>query len=884
MNTSGVNTAPLPIDGALPELREALLARSVAVLEAPPGAGKTTRVPLALLDQPWMTGQRLVMLEPRRLAARAAATYMARTIGESVGGTVGYRVRGDTRTSARTRIEVVTEGVLARMLSADATLDGYGAVLFDEFHERSLHADLGLALVLETQHALRPELRVLVMSATLDGQAVASLIADEHGAAPIVRSEGRMFPIVTHHRAPRADERIEATTSRVIREALRDTPDHGHGHGHGGTPGTAGGDVLVFLPGAGEQRRVAERLQGDAELARARVQVHVLHGSMSLSEQDAALAPAAPGTRKVVLSTSIAETSLTVEGVRVVIDAGLSRIPRFDAAAGLTRLHTVRVSRASADQRRGRAGRTAPGVCYRLWDVHEEHTLQASTRPEIVDADLSSLALELADAGVHDPTQLRWLDVPRPAAFAQARTLLTQLGALDTAGRITVHGKRMAALPLAPRLAHLMLTATTRGTGMAGAAIAALLEERDVLRADVGRPPADLRLRTELLRRDGDGGSAAGLFGASVDRDATRRVRQTMQDLLRRGSADRDEGHDVDRIDTNASWDDDDIGALLALAYPDRVAQRRPGSEPRYLLRNGSGAALDKRDGLHDAPWLAIAELEGQPPEYRILRAAPITLEDITADFVDQFVREPRIWWDDNARAVRALQRTTLGALVLEEKPWREADPEAVRAVLVAQLRRMGVSAWPWSNGAVRLRERLAFLHHHDATNTTDATWPDVSDDALMAHLDDWLGPALDGVRTWAHLEAIDWHEALASLIPWSQRAALDRLAPTHIEVPSGSRIGVDYGDPAAPVLSVKLQECFGWTTTPTLFDGRVPVTMHLLSPAQRPVQVTRDLAGFWKQGYFDVRKELRGRYPRHPWPDDPLTAAPTRRAKPRGQ
>lgn len=870
VNVSGVNAAPLPIDGALPELRDVLLARSVAVLEAPPGAGKTTRVPLALLDQPWMTGQRLVMLEPRRLAARAAATYMARTIGESVGGTVGYRVRGDTRTSARTRIEVVTEGVLARMLSADATLDGYGAVLFDEFHERSLHADLGLALVLETQQALRPELRVLVMSATLDGQAVASLIADEHGAAPIVRSEGRMFPIVTHHRAPRADERIEATTSRVIREALRDTRDDTLGDASGDASSDAGGDVLVFLPGAGEQRRVTERLQGDAELARARVQVHVLHGSMSLSEQDAALAPAPPGTRKVVLSTSIAETSLTVAGVRVVIDAGLSRIPRFDAAAGLTRLHTIRVTRASADQRRGRAGRTAPGVCYRLWDVHEEHTLQASTRPEIIDADLSSLALELADAGVHDPAQLRWLDVPRPAAFAQARTLLTQLGALDTAGRITAHGKRMAALPLAPRLAHLMLTAVTRGEGMAGAAIAALLEERDVLRADIGRPPADLRLRTELLHRDGDGGRTAGLFGASVDRDATRRVRQSMQDLLRRG--------DVDRIDVNASWDDEEIGALLALAYPDRVAQRRPGSEPRYLLRNGSGAVLDKRDGLHDAPWLAIAELEGQPPEYRILRAAPLTLEDITADFADQFVREPRIWWDDSARAVRALQRTTLGALVLEEKPWREADPGAIRAVLVAQLQRMCVSAWPWPNGAVRLRERLAFLHHHDAA------WPDVSDDALMEHLDDWLGPALDGVRTWAHLEALDWHEALASLIPWSQRAALDRLAPTHIEVPSGSRIGVDYSDPAAPVLSVKLQECFGWTTTPTLFDGRVPVTMHLLSPAQRPVQVTRDLAGFWKHGYFDVRKELRGRYPRHPWPDDPLTAVPTRRAKPRGQ
>ncbi|HEY0930767.1 MAG TPA: ATP-dependent helicase HrpB, partial [Gemmatimonas sp.] len=589
---------PLPIDSALPALQDALQQRAVAVLEAPPGAGKTTRVPLALLDAPWLDGQRIVMLEPRRLAARAAATYMARQCGDSVGETVGYRVRGDTRISARTRIEVVTEGVLARLLSADATLEGYGAVIFDEFHERSLHADLGLALVLETQQQLRPELRVLVMSATLEGDAVAALIADEGGAAPVVRSEGRMFPVTTHHRAPRADERLEASTSRVIREALQDTE----------------GDLLVFLPGAGEQRRVAERLTGSAELSR--VHVHVLHGSMPLSEQDAALAPAPAGWRKVVLSTSIAETSLTVEGVRVVIDAGLSRIPRFDSAAGLTRLHTVRVSRASADQRRGRAGRTAPGVCYRLWDVHEEHTMLAATRPEILDADLSSLALELADAGIHDPSQLRWLDAPRAAAFGAARALLTQLAALDAQGRITPHGKRMAALPLAPRVAHLLLTAASRGEAVAGAAIAALLEERDVLRAEFGRPPADLRLRTELLRRDGDGGTAAGMFGASVDRDATRRVRQIMQDLLRRG--------DFGAVNANAPWNDDDIGALLALAFPDRVAQRRAGTEPRYLMRNGSGAVLEKRDGLHDAPWLAIAELEGQPPEYRIVRAAPI--------------------------------------------------------------------------------------------------------------------------------------------------------------------------------------------------------------------------------------------------------------------
>ena len=840
----------LPIDDALPALCDALRARTVAVLEAPPGAGKTTRVPLALLEEPWIAGQKLVMLEPRRLAARAAAHYMAKQLGEQVGGTVGYRVRGETRVSKQTRIEVVTEGVLARLLSADATLDGYGAVLFDEFHERSLHADLGLALVLETQQ-VRDDLRVLVMSATLDGEAVAQLLADTQGAAPVVRSSGRMFPIETHYRPPRTDERIEATTSRVVREAL-DANE---------------GDVLVFLPGMGEQRRVEERLVGAVP---ANVRVHVLHGTMPLAEQDAALAAASAGTRKVVLSTSVAETSLTVEGVRVVVDAGQSRVPRYDATAGLTRLHTVRVSRASADQRRGRAGRVAPGACYRLWDVHEEHGFLASTRPEIIDADLSSLALELADAGIADPLQLRWLDAPRASAFAQARTLLAQLGALSDEGplgRITAHGKRMAALPLAPRLAHLLLVAAERQQLVLGASIAALLEERDVLRGEgFVRAPADLRLRTELLHGDRD---AASAYGARADRDGVRRVRQSAGELVKR----------VGRASAvRADWDDADVGTLLALAFPDRVAQRRAGSEGRYLLRNGSGAALPKGDSMYDEPYLAVAELEGQPPEYRIVRAAPLSLDDLRADFGEQLVRASVVAWDERARSVKAVERTKLGAITLEEKPQREPDADAVRTALVEQLQRVGASTWPWREGAQRLRERLAFVHHHDA-----ATWPEVSDGALVDTLAEWLGPQLDGVRTWAQLEQVDWHEALFSLVPWSQRVALDRLAPTHLEVPSGSRIALDYSEPAAPVLAVKLQEVFGWTSTPMLFDGRVPLTLHLLSPAQRPVQVTRDLAGFWKHSYFEVRKELRGRYPRHPWPDDPLTAEATRRAKPRG-
>ena len=847
------DTSILPIDEIIPSLRAALATRTVAVLEAPPGAGKTTRVPLALVNEPWLAGAKLLMLEPRRLAARAAASYMASLLGEEVGHTVGYRVRGETRISKRTRIEVVTEGVLARLLSSDAALEGIGLVIFDEFHERSLHADLGLALVLETQRHLREELRVLVMSATLDGVAVSALLADEGGPAPVLRSEGRMFPIETHYRAPRRDERVEATTARVIREALDATE----------------GDVLVFLPGAGEQRRVAERLTGEAMTG---VRVYTLHGSMPLGEQDAALAPARPGTRKVVLSTSVAETSLTVAGVRVVVDCGWSRVPRYDASAGLTRLHTVRVSRASADQRRGRAGRTAPGVSYRLWDQHEDHTLLPSTRPEIVDADLSSIALELADAGISDPTTLRWLDVPRAGPFAQARALLAQLGALDEAGRITSHGRGMAALPLQPRLAHLALTAAERDALALGAAIAALLEERDIVRYDGLPPQSDMRLRTELLRRDG----VQGAVGVAVDRDGVRRVRQTADELARRTAGGR-QGAAASRT----SWDDADTGSLLALAYPDRVAQRRSGADPRYLLRNGSGAVLAKHDALHDAPYLAIADLEGTSPEARIMRAAPITLEELRKDFGDQFVRVQLVEWDERTKAVRARKRTMLGAIVIDDVVWTDADRGIVLHTVLdairAQLQRGGIEALPFSQAASRLRERMAFVHAHDES------WPDVSVLALSASLEEWAGPYLSGVRTWAQLASVDWHEAMQSLMPWSQRSALERLAPTHLEVPSGSRIALDYSDATAPVLAVKLQEVFGWSSTPMLMDGRVPLTLQLLSPAQRPVQVTRDLAGFWRSSYFEVRKELRGRYPRHPWPEDPLTAEATRRAKPRG-
>jgi ATP-dependent helicase HrpB len=853
-------SASLPIDAVLPALHTALAARAVAVLEAPPGAGKTTRVPLALLehDASWLADQRILLLEPRRLAARSAATFMARALGERVGDTVGYRVRGESRVSARTRVEVVTEGVLTRLLAHDPALEGVGAVLFDEFHERSLQADLGLALTLETQRVLRPELRVLVMSATLDGEAVAQLLRDDAGDAPVVRSDGRLFPVRTVHRPPRASERPEAHTARVVREALA----------------AHEGDVLVFLPGAREITRTAALLGDTADSRGTPVSVHPLFGTMALGAQDAAIAPAPPATRKIVLATSIAETSLTIEGVRVVVDSGYSRVPRFDTRAGLSRLETVRVTRASADQRRGRAGRVAEGHCYRLWEVHEDAALLPRARAEILEADLTPLALELAEAGVRDASTLRWLDVPSSSALDAARALLRWLGALDASGVVTAHGRAMLALPVHPRLAHLLLVASREGQAVEAAAIAACLEERDVLRGAGGPPPSDLRLRVELVLGASEASLAHDLAGATVDRDAVRRVREVARDLCAR----------LDVPWAPNAMSSTHCGSLLALAFPDRVARRRASGSassgnagPRYLLRGGTGAALPVHDALAGAEWLAVAELDGAPPEFRVVRAAPLTREEVLARFSDDVLTTDEVHWDDAVARVRAMRRRRLGAVVLDEVPLRDVSAEQLAAALLEAVRARGVSALPWTAACERLRERLAFVHAHDES------WPDVSDEALQASLSEWLGPSLAGIDRLSQLEGERLREALLSPLDWSQRAALDRLAPTHLEVPSGSRIAVDYHDPAAPVLAVKLQEVFGWTRTPTLLDGRVPVTLHLLSPAQRPVQVTRDLAGFWRDGYFAVRKELRGRYPRHPWPDDPLSAKATRRAKPRG-
>jgi ATP-dependent helicase HrpB len=833
------SSPPLPIDESLPALGSALAGRNAVVLQAPPGAGKTTRVPLALLDAPWLVGQRVLMLEPRRLAARAAARRMATSLGEQVGTTVGFRVRGETRVGPRTRIEVVTEGVLTRLLHADAALEGVGLLIFDEFHERSLQADLGLALALQTQELLRPDLRILVMSATLDGAAVSSLLGD----APVVTSEGRRHPVEVRHVPRRTGQRVEDAVAAAVRTALaRDQ-----------------GSVLAFLPGTGEIRRTLELL--DPTSLPVDVYVHPLYGDLPPDAQDAAIAPARAGTRKVVLATSIAETSLTIDGVRVVVDGGVSRVPRFSPRSGMTRLETVRVSRASADQRCGRAGRTAPGVCYRLWAAEEHGGLLERSSPEILEADLASLALDLAFAGVGDPRSLRWLDLPPAAALAQAHELLHQLDALDTGGRVTPHGRAMAAFGLHPRLAHMLIRARDLGRGATASLVAALLEERDVLRRDAVHREADLRVRVAVVAGDGR------LEHHAVDRDAVRRVRE--QTRAWRGQL---------RVPADEVIDEDATGWLLALAYPDRVAQRRSGAIERYLLRNGIGATLDDSGALTGSPYLTVADVDGRLPHSRIYLAAPVDRTDLERLFADQIVHEEVVEWDSVAGSVAARRRERLGAIVLKDAPVRgtELDDDAVARTLLSALVRGDGLALRWSDGARKLRERLGFLHR------LDSSWPDLSESALAASMPAWLLPRLMGLRRRTEVEQLDLATVLLESLTWEQRRALDLLAPTHVEVPTGSRVPVDYSDPAAPVLAVRLQEMFGLAETPRIAGGAVPLTLHLLSPARRPVQVTRDLGGFWRSSYFEVRKELRGRYPKHEWPEDPLHAAPTRRAKPR--
>lgn len=820
-----------PIDAVLPQLLGTLRHHSNAVLQAPPGAGKTTRVPLALLDEAWLQGGRIIMLEPRRLAARNAAHFMAASLGEPVGGQVGYRVRLDSQVGPETRIEVVTEGILTRMLQDDPTLEGVGLVIFDEFHERSLQADLGLALCLESQAALRPDLKLLVMSATLDGAATARALGD----APVISSAGRSHPVALNYRplpARASRQQLLQHVCAVTLEAL-DQED---------------GSALVFLPGAAEIRQVEQRLR-NSNLG-TEVLIAPLYGELSLADQERAIRPPPPGQRKVVLATNIAETSLTIEGIRLVIDSGLARQPRFEPGTGLTRLETVNISQASAEQRRGRAGRLEPGVCYRLWPEGQARLDHSSA--EILEADLAPLALELARWGCRDPAQLTWLDPPPAASYQQAQALLRQLDAIDASGRITPHGQAMAALPLHPRLAHMVLRGEALGAGTLACQLAALLSERDPLRRS-DEQDSDLHSRLSLLQ-DPQRAKGHGLG----------RIQQAARQLQRQlgvGAGD---------LDLELA------GVLLGFAYPDRIAQRRPGSAGRYRLANGRGAAFATHQALANAPWLVIAALAAGQAEARIFLAAAIDQDQIETHFATLIEAHTEVAWDPREQAVRARRQRRLGALILTDQPWSDADPERICSALLQGIAETGLQCLPWDRRSRQWQQRVQFLHRLEPTE-----WPDVSDAALGASLAQWLGPFLTGMSRLSHLSRLELQAALDALLPWPQQRRLEELAPTHMTVPSGSRIALDYAnDP--PVLAVRLQEMFGAGDTPTIAGGRVRLLLHLLSPAQRPLQVTQDLEGFWAGSYAEVRKEMKGRYPKHYWPEDPRQAAPTRHAKPR--
>ena len=802
-----------PVDAIIPRLSEALAKGAAALLVAEPGAGKTTRVPLKLIDAPWLKDQKILMLEPRRLAARAAAHRMADTLGEDIGQTVGYTVRLDRKVTSATRIEVVTEGILTRRLQIDAELSGIGLLIFDEFHERSLDGDLGLALALDIQRGLRDDLKILVMSATLDTARVAAHLGD----APVIAAPGRVYPVETRYLDKAQRQTISQDATRAVLRALDETAK----------------SILVFLPGEAEIRRTEETLN-QTSLPKG-VVVRPLYGAMGFAEQDAAIRPSPPGERKIVLATTIAETSLTIDGIGAVIDTGFKRVPRFDPASGMTALETARVSLASADQRRGRAGRLGPGVCYRLWPEAETRALAPHDQPEILAADLAPLVLELAAWGVSDAKSLPWLDPPPAAPFAQAQELLRRLEAIDASGKITAFGKAMVKLPLHPRLAHMV----ARGASPLAADLAALLSERDGLGRAAG---ADITARIEQVR-----GSA---------RDRIRQVAKQIRQIA--------------GIKDGASTMS--AGVLVALAFPDRIAQRR-GGDRRYRLAGGGGAVLPEHDALAVHDWLAVATTDGAAGDQKIFLAAPLSLTEIETHFADQIEAQDGVFWDSRVKAVSASRSRKLGALVLEEKPIANAGPEAIVAAMTRGVAEMGLAALPWSDGARALRARVAFLHRL----LPDDGWPDLSDGALLATLGQWLTPYLAGISRKAHLERLDMHAILQTLVPHDLLRRMDTLAPARIEVPSGADIRIDYETEGDPVLRVRLQEMFGLARTPSIANGKAHLRIELLSPAGRPLAVTQSLETFWTNGYPSVRSDMRGRYPKHSWPEDPLNTAPVK-------
>jgi ATP-dependent helicase HrpB len=845
----------LPIFSIIPQLRSTLAEKQAVILSSPPGSGKTTGVPPTLLAEGWLGGRSILILEPRRLAARMAARRMAAILGEPPGRTVGFRVRFESLVSDATRIEVVTEGILTRRLQSDPELTGVGLVIFDEFHERSLHADLALALCLDMMHGLRHDLKILIMSATLDVANISRLLGDPG----IVRGEGRQYPVdIRYTEEQRRKGRYGASPGTIysfskcvsrmrngIIEAARQEQ----------------GDILAFLPGGGEIRQTAAELGEWA--ADQGIILFPLHANLPKKMQDKAVLPDPHGKRRLVLATSIAETSLTIEGVRLVIDSGWSRGPRFDPNSGLSRLTTVRVSKAAAQQRCGRAGRLEPGVCFRLWDTSIDRELKPHSRPEILDADLDWLALELAHWGVSDPGDLHWLDPPPAGHYAQARELLALLGALDGQGRITALGKRMAALPAHPRLARMLAAAEEHGGAKKACDLAALITERDIFRAHDGTSPTDIEVRLQALAEYRQAGRK--IFPHPyVDAAACTAVDQAARQFR----------HLLHRRKTTKKTVS--AGMLLAYAYPDRIAQLRPAVHDRYQLTNGRGAYLPAGDQLVNSSYLVAAHLDAGGTEGRIFLAAAITEEDLYAVFRDSIQTEKQVFWDMKREEVVMARQKRLQELILSSSTLTDVEPAASQQAMLEGIRQMGLAVLPWTREARTLQARILLLREYEP----ELPWPDCSDQSFIKNPADWLGPYLAGITRRDHLANLDMTAILNNRLDWNLRQELDAQAPTHIRVPSGSNRRLQYAPDSPPILAVRLQEMFGLADTPCICRGRMKVMLHLLSPAERPIQITQDLKGFWNTTYPEVKKELKGRYPKHHWPDDPWSAAPTARVK----
>lgn len=851
----------LPIFSIIPQLKNALREKRSVVLSSPPGSGKTTVVPLTLLEEEWLGNRSIIILEPRRLATRMAAGRMASILEEPVGKTVGYRVRFDTNVSDATRIEVVTEGILTRRLQRDPELAGVGLIIFDEFHERSLHADLALALCMDVMDGFRDDLKILIMSATLDVENISGLLKD----AEVINGKGREYPVDIRL----ADEKMHKGRYGALEQntfffvhCVNQMKNAITRAAH-----EEQGDILAFLPGAGEIRQTAEKLSGWAQDEE--ITLYPLYGTLSKKFQDKAVVPDPKGKRRLVLATSIAETSLTIEGVRIVIDSGWSRVQRFDPNSGLSRLTTVRVSRASADQRAGRAGRTEPGVCYRLWGRMIDEQLKPHSRPEILDADLAWLVLELAHWGVVDSGNLKWLDQPPTGHYEQAVNLLILLGALDREGRITRLGERMAALPVHPRLARMLVAAEQNGVGVEKACdLAAVLAERDIFRSGQGPAPVDIEARLQILNDYRKAGKRKNISYQYVDLSSCKVIDNAAGQFARM----------LKRKKTNKAAMS--VGALLAYAYPDRIAQFRPAAHDRYLITNGRGACLPECDRLINTPYLIAAHLDAGRVDGRIYLAASITEDELYEAFEENIQTVEHVSWDNKLEKVVMAKQDFLQQLVLTSVPLDNVDPEAVRGAMLEGIRRMGLDVLPWTREAKTVQARILLLREH----LPNLAWPDCSDKAMLQNLDEWLGPYLDGITQRKNLSALNMESILINQLDWNLKQQLDKEAPTHIRVPSGTNKKLQYAIEGPPVLPVRLQEMFGLRDTPRICMGMVKVMLHLLSPAQRPIQITQDLKGFWNNTYPEVKKELKGRYPKHYWPDDPWAATPTAWVRPKGK